>query len=118
MTGPVNIPTLDQLAADLSKVESLPQEVKKSIWPNVRALEAVLALGIITGSHQGGKTPPPDDALIGVDDVAHLIGMSVSWVEKHPDALPARRSVEGNPRWLKSEILTWLKTRPVYGQGT
>ena len=117
MNGPVNVPTVDELIADPSKVKSLPPEVRKSIWLNVWNLEKVLALEIITGSHQGGKTPPPDDVLIGVEEVAHLIGTSNSWVEKHTDNLPPRRSVEGNPRWLKSEVLAWVKTRPVYGQG-
>lgn len=61
--------------------------------------------------------PVPINVLIGVEGVAALIGLSVSWVEKHPDELPPRRSVAGNPRWVKSEVLAWIAQRPVYGQG-
>jgi hypothetical protein len=50
-----------------------------------------------------GKPSAPEDSLIDKESVAALIGMSVSWVEKHSDDLPPRRSVSGNPRWLKSE---------------
>ena len=108
------LPTLDELVSDPRKALDLSPEVRRSYLIGVVALLPVLILP----SEGGTKLAVPDDALIGVDEVARLIGLSASWVEKHPDALPARRSVEGNPRWLKSEVVAWVKARPLYGQGT
>ena len=114
MNGPVSIPTLDQLLADPAKVTTLPPEVARRYLIALATLQPVLILQ----SERGAKIPVHDDLLIGAAEVSALIGLSVSWVEKHPDALPARRSVEGNPRWLKSEVVAWVKSRPVYGQAT
>jgi predicted DNA-binding transcriptional regulator AlpA len=107
------VPSLDALMKDPIKALDLPPEVRRSYLIGVYALLPVLGLP----SEPGATIPVPDDALIGVDEVASLIGMSASWVEKHTDALPVRRSVEGNPRWLKSEVVAWVKARPLYGQG-
>src|SRR5437870_633831 len=94
---PVEIPSLDQLASNPTLAESLPPDVARRYLLAWAALQPILIVQI----ERGAKISVPDDALIGVEEVAGLIGLSVSWVEKHPDALPARRSVEGNPRWLK-----------------
>ena len=104
--------SLDSLMANPGKALDLPPEVRQSYLMGLFALLPVLILP----SERGAKIPVLDDALIGVDEVAHLIGLSASWVEKHPDALPARRSVVGNPRWLKSEVVAWIKNRPKYGE--
>ena len=56
------------------------------------------------------------DRVIGTEEVASIIGLSASWVEKHPHVLPQRVSVNGNPRWRKSDIERWIKTRPLYGK--
>jgi predicted DNA-binding transcriptional regulator AlpA len=109
-----DVPSLDSLLADPRKAATLPPDVARSYLIALASLQPVLLLQ----SERGAKISLPDDPLIGVDAVAHLIGMSVSWVEKHPDALPVRRSVEGNPRWLKSEVIAWVKSRPLYGRAT
>ena len=109
-----DIPTLDQLIAEPSKTLSLPPDIARRYLSALANLQPLL----IAQSERGAKIPVPDDALIGVEEVAGLIGLSPSWVEKHPDALPIRRSVGGNPRWLKSEVIAWIKARPPYGQAS
>ncbi len=66
----------------------------------------------------GGAPCQEGDSLVGVPEVARMIGLSTSWVEKHVKVLPPRVSVHGMPRWRRSDIHRWVKARPDYGSGT
>ena len=60
----------------------------------------------------------PEERLLDVSEVASMIGMSGSWVEKHVKDLPHRVSVIGNPRWKKSDVEKWMKNLPTYGKSS
>lgn len=106
------VPSLDTLAKAPTLINGLSPNTARALLPTVAGLQALLEIQC----HQlSTSEPASDEVLIDKDTVAHLIGMSVSWVEKHPGDLPLRRSVAGNPRWLKSEVLDWVKNRPRYG---
>jgi predicted DNA-binding transcriptional regulator AlpA len=116
MSGPSDMPSLDALAADPSKAMLLSPASARTL---LCSLAGVLPILIAQANKETEKAASiPSDSLIDKEEVTSLIGMSISWVEKHPDSLPPRRSVEGNPRWLKSEVLAWVKNRPIYGQPT
>ena len=116
-TNPLQqIPTLDALVQAPGLVASLPLDVVADLLPQVMALEGQLTVRLLTSrSVDGSASRPTGDMLIGVHEVAAMIGMSVSWVEKHAKVLPQRVSIEGNPRWRRSEVQQWVKTRPLYG---
>lgn len=109
------LPTLDDVARNPALALALGPDVAMQL--HIQAVTVLSAVapcffrpnGVTALSLQGGE------CLIGVDEVAAVIDMSPSWVEKHTKVLPPRVSVEGNPRWRKSDIEKWVKTRPRYG---
>ena len=112
-----SIPSLDELADQPERARKLSGEVVAFLY--YRAVTVLAALGPtfitpVPSSHQG-RLEEDDDRLIGPEDVALMVGMSVSWVEKHVRVLPERVSVLGNPRWRKHDIKRWIKSRPTYG---
>lgn len=115
MNGPVDIPSIDQLIADPAKVATLPPETARDLSIRLATLQPLL---IGQAMKAMPKDKLQDDSFVDKTEVAGLISLSVSWIEKHPDDLPPRFSVEGNPRWLKSEVLAWMKSRPRYGKST
>jgi predicted DNA-binding transcriptional regulator AlpA len=52
------------------------------------------------------------EELIDIREVARLTQRSRSWIEHHPHAIPGRRQAHarGKLRWLKREVLRWLRT--------
>src|SRR4051812_40895634 len=96
-----DMPSWDDLVSDPSKVAALSPHIARTLLYGLVGLLPVL---IAQSNKDTGKVALiPCDSFIDKEEVATLIGMSLSWVEKHPNELPRRRSVEGNPRWLKSE---------------
>lgn len=114
---PTAVPTLDELAADPERARTMPAELAHAfVW---KCLTVLAALQSAQHVSQGARTVPAaadnGERLLTVPEVAERIGMSVSWVEKHPADLPARVSIAGNPRWRKSDLERWIKNRPEYG---
>jgi predicted DNA-binding transcriptional regulator AlpA len=111
--GPV--PTLDEIAMDPSLAEALAPDA-------IRSLAARAAVVLVTLAAHGNNGAPPslephgDKVLLDYAGVAHLLGVSRSWVEKHVADLPPRRSLAGTPRWLRSELEKWICSRPKYGR--
>jgi len=108
-------PTLDELGAHPDRVHALPAELVSdytfrtlTILAALNKRQSTAPLPVRQGSIAG-------DRLIGCEEAAEMIGMSVSWVEKHVRELPERVSVLGKPRWRKSDIEKWIKARPIYG---
>jgi predicted DNA-binding transcriptional regulator AlpA len=112
-TSYIALPTLDELAADPTKAAELSPDVAQRMC--LRCIAALTALSVTAAAIRPSATAPAEDCLIGPQEVADMIGMSRSWVEKHTDVLPPRRSVEGSPRWLRSDVVRWLRNRPAYG---
>lgn len=57
--------------------------------------------------------------MIGVCELAHALGMSRSWVEKHPDQLPPADAIVGGRRgWSRETVETFKETfsRPKQGR--
>ena len=47
------------------------------------------------------------DCVLGVNEVAELIGRSKSWISQNKDSLPTT-VYEGSRKWLRSDILEWM----------
>ena len=106
------VPSLDELAADLKLVKNLPPEVALDRY--LVCMSVLMTLGPQLAIRK--TEPSSTNCFLNVDDVAQLIGMSGSWVEKHVKDLPPRKSIVGNPRWEKRDIEHWMKNRPIYGK--
>ena len=48
------------------------------------------------------------DCVLGVNEVAEIIGRSKSWISQNKDSLPTT-VYEGSRKWLKSDILEWME---------
>ena len=108
------VPSLEQVTADPHLLVGLTSQVLETYLVHLATLQPLVMAELIARRHTA-KTE--DDPLITKETVAVLTGMSVSWVEKHADKLPPRRSVAGAARWVKSEIVAWAKARPLWGIG-
>lgn len=113
--NPTSIPTLEELAAHPERASGLTSVVVRALaW---KCIAALTALNVASNGAPEPSTPLREDRerLLTVPEVARLIGMSTSWVEKHTADLPPRVSVAGNPRWRKSDLDRWIRNRPEYG---
>ncbi|NOU08629.1 MAG: hypothetical protein HOO98_01220 [Nitrospira sp.] len=105
--GPVAIPSLDTLASDPSQIDGLPPEVVKALWVDVRNLEKVLVLRMLTAP---STASPPEDRLIGIDEASALLGMSKDrlYRTEYPfvirDGGLLRFSNNGIQRWIKNRL--------------
>jgi predicted DNA-binding transcriptional regulator AlpA len=115
MSGLRAIPTLDDLVECPAQAAELPADVLRAL--TFRALTALSALHSTMGQAAVPSTGERDQAeLLGTREVARILDVSVSWIEKHVDDLPPRRSLCGAPRWLRADLEKWIKARPVYGK--
>lgn len=109
------VPTLDDLAADPALATDLdPAAILALHARALRALTALEAPLLLCAKRQPTCEPEPQRQLLDARAVASLLGVSVSWVEKHARDLPPRRSLCGSPRWLRNDLDRWIRTRPTY----
>ena len=78
MSGPVEIPTLDALVADLSKVDALPPEVARRLWLDLCTLEKAVAMRLMGASN--GHATPTSTQLLTPEVAAKRLGVNVSYV--------------------------------------
>ena len=107
MNGPVEVPTLDSLASDPTKIDTLPPDVVRALWVDVRNLEKVLVLRLLmaptTASH-------PEDKLISIDEAASILGMTKDRLYRHDypftirDGGLLRFSSNGIQRYIKARL--------------
>ncbi len=113
-----SVPNLDDLAAQPELAQALSAEVAiKLHWQCVSVLHALM-VPLMNNGHKNSLPPVATDTLLGPKEVAQMIGMSVSWVEKYTKELPPRVSLVGHPRWRKGDIERWMKNLPEYGKAT
>lgn len=106
MNGPVSIPSLDGLASDPSQIEGLPLEVLKALWADVRQLEKVLVLRILTAPTTAS---PPEDKLLNIDEAAAILGMSKDRLYRHDYPFTIRDG--GLLRFSNNGIQRYIKAR-------
>jgi len=107
------LPSLDELAADPSKVNVLAVEVVKQLLVRHATLGEVLLARLIAVPTPERK-PDGTDRFLDASAVGAMIGKSRSWVEKHPEVLPKRRRVGGEGKWSEREIQQWMKYRETW----
>lgn len=108
MSGPVAVPSLDALASDPSQIEGLPLDVLKALWVDVRNLEKVLVLRILTAP---ATASPPEDRVLRVVEAARILGTTVDHLYRHHDKYPFAFK-DGNSvcfSWLG--IQKWIRAR-------
>jgi predicted DNA-binding transcriptional regulator AlpA len=85
MNGPTDIPSLDVLARDLSKVDQLSPETAKILWLDLLALEKAVAMRALMAS---AADKIQEDRLLGIDEAASILGKTKDWLYRHADSLP------------------------------
>jgi hypothetical protein len=71
MSGPVEIPTIDQLIADPAKVQDLPVAVVQHVLIQLTTL-----LPLLVAKSHSAPEKTPEDRLLGIDEAAAILGMS------------------------------------------
>jgi predicted DNA-binding transcriptional regulator AlpA len=114
------LPDLDEMAAHPDRVAGLPAGVVAILLPTCaaaitryEALREVLRLRIAMAAAQANVDE--GERLLGTEEIGRMVGRSKSWVEHHTADLPPRRSLLGQPVWLKRDIDKWIKALPRYG---
>lgn len=106
--------TLDDLAADPAAVESLPPGEVAVMLVRALTVAGTLQARITRQAVMDAAQLRGQQRVLSYADVAERIGVSVSWVERHLDALPPRRNYGGMPGWLEADINEYLRTAPRY----
>lgn len=108
------VPTLDELSRDPGRAAELPRHLATEL--TLKALGVVAALASVGGSEPQtwvqSRPAEPGEQYLDHAAVAELLGVSKSWVEHNLEELPPRRRFGNRQRWLRSEIVTWMRTRP------
>jgi len=115
VSDPRGIPSLDEL--DPAKAAELPVEIVKQLVVKHITVVQLLLARLISGSTTDAKPNGDSELIIGTAGFAAMIGRSKSWVEHHLDDLPPRRSLLGEPVWLKRDVERWIRGLPDYGKG-
>lgn len=110
--GLASVPTLDELAHEPGRAAGLPRPVATEL--TLKALGVVAALAAIGHAAAPAAPVPPreEEQYLDHAGVAALLGVSKSWVEHNLEELPPRRRFGNRQRWLRSEMVTWMRTRP------
>jgi len=118
MAVPVQVPTLDDLAQQPELAVGLDWAAALAL--HARALRALAALEapLLAHAHVQPLRAAETDggALLDARGVAKLIGVSKSWVDHHTADLPSAVRIGSRPRWRRSDLERWLRTRPAYGR--
>lgn len=108
------VPTLDELSREPGRAAELPRHLATEL--TLKALGVVAALASVGGSEPQAwvqsRSAEPEEQYLDHAAVAELLGVSKSWVEHNLEELPPRRRFGNRQRWLRSEIVTWMRTRP------
>lgn len=105
--------SLDAVAADPSAVESLSDGEVASLLVRALEVQGILQGRVVRGAVLDAAAQRGRERVLTTAEVARKLGRSVSWVEKHLDALPPRRSLAGSPAWREVDIDDWIRSRPV-----
>jgi predicted DNA-binding transcriptional regulator AlpA len=103
-----SVPTLDEIASDPGRVDSLPSHVAAVLA--VRAASALCALQIAAARPPVRATEEPDE-LLDSAALATLLGVSKSWVDHNLRKLPQARMIGSKRRWRRSDVRRWMATR-------
>lgn len=106
MNGPVDIPSLDTLAADPSQIDGLPLDVLKALWVDVRNLEKVLVLRMLAAPTTASSS---EDKLLTVGEAALVLNMSKDRLYRMDYPFTIRDG--GLLRFSNNGIQRWIKTR-------
>jgi predicted DNA-binding transcriptional regulator AlpA len=68
---PVEVPTVDQLIADPSKVQDLPVQIVQHVLIQLTAL-----LPLLVARSQNASDKSPEDRLLSIEEAAAILGMS------------------------------------------
>ncbi len=105
MSGPVEIPTIDQLIADPSKVQDLPVAVVQHVLIQLTTL-----LPLLVAKSHSAPEKSSDDRLIEIDEAAEILSMSKDRLYRtdYPfivrDGGLLRFSNNGIQRWIRARL--------------
>jgi predicted DNA-binding transcriptional regulator AlpA len=87
MSGPVEIPTLDQLVLDPGKVLTLPPGIARTL---LCGLAGVLPVLIAQSGKDSGKADAPatPEKFLNVAEVVERYGVTEQWLYRHKRELP------------------------------
>ena len=87
MNGPVEVPSLDALVADPSRVFQLPPDVARSLLGGVGGILPAL---IAQSTRDTGKAEPPSapERWLTVKEASKMFNVSERWLRTHKDKLP------------------------------
>ncbi len=87
MSGPVEIPTLDQLVLDPGKVLTLPPGIARTL---LCGLAGVLPVLIAQSTKETGQTEAPaaPEKFLNVAQVVAQYGVTEQWLYRHKAQLP------------------------------
>jgi len=84
---PSDVPSLDALRDDPSKVDAIPSEVAKGLSLETYTLAKALEMRAIMG-HAKADSPPPAERWLTVEQASEMFGVTPEWLKKNKKRLP------------------------------
>jgi hypothetical protein len=110
MTGPVEVPSLDSLAADHSKVFGLPPDVARVI---LGALSGLLPPLVAQAGRDTGQTDAPatPERWLTVEQVVSQFGVKKRWLYRHKRQLPHSQPSQKVLLFPEGKLRKWFAAR-------
>ena len=113
MTGPTDIPTLDQLIQDPALVTTLPPATVQALLPGVAGLHAMLSATLTAQLKENGhtETPPPSDHWLTVEQASQQYHVSAVWLYRHKKQLPHSQPSKKILLFPEEKLAKWFASR-------
>lgn len=109
-----SVVTIDDLAAAPERVDELGDIEVSTMMVRCFGVLGALQGRVIRRSLIDAAETRARERMLTSADVADRLGMSLSWVEKNTDRLPARRNVAGTARWREADINEYIRDREAF----
>lgn len=110
MSGPVEIPTIDQLIADPSKVQDLPVAVVQHVLIQLTTL-----LPLLVAKSHSAPEKTPEDRILRIKEASIILGTTVDHLYRHHDKYPFAFKDGDSLRFSWLGIQKWIRARQRHG---
>jgi len=106
----VPVPSWDELVADPSLFDGLPDQVQNAIYVEIATLEARLRARILRRTHESATAPISDHA-VGLKQAADQLHMTRDYLYRHWSKLGGYRDDDGHVKFSSNTIQRHIERR-------
>jgi predicted DNA-binding transcriptional regulator AlpA len=106
------VPTLDDLAADPTRVAEIPPATAAALLGTLAGLQSVLLARALAPGGDGDRNgAPATDRLLTAEEAAMQLSHSVDWIYRHAEKLPFTVRTGRDVRFSAAGLARWIRNR-------